>query len=489
MKKRNLLYILPLVFAVGCEPEFDDIEFNKGTADFTRTVAVGNSLTAGYQSNALSRDGQENSIPEILAKQFALVGGGEFKTPLLSGDAGMKGAGVDQGLFPQGILLPSLGLVPGTDCNQVTSVGPGLSTSPYSVNLAGALDPTGNTDQSGFFNIDKTQGQFYNNVGVSGARLIHLNFPGYAGANPYFGRFALGANQTMLEYAMNVNATFFTLFIGNNDVLGYATSGGEEGGDAITNGGTFNALYAQTVDSLMKNGAKGAVSNIPSITSIPFFNTVPANAIPVGGTNVALLNAAYANYNALVEGYRVATVISDEEAALRTISFVEGANYMITSDPNLTALTNPTNGQPVPKIRQLKAGELVTLTLPQDSLKCAGWGTQVPVPGQYILLSQEIDNINTAVNGFNTTIKTIADAKGLAYVDSNSKLKEVQSGLKFNGTNFTTEFVRGGAFSLDGVHPTTRGYVIIANTFIEAINKAYNANIPLANVNDYPNAL
>jgi len=42
MKKRNLLYILPLVFAVGCEPEFDDVDFNNGTADFSRTVAVGN---------------------------------------------------------------------------------------------------------------------------------------------------------------------------------------------------------------------------------------------------------------------------------------------------------------------------------------------------------------------------------------------------------------------------------------------------------------
>ena len=159
---------------------------------------------------------------------------------------------------------------------------------------------------------------------------------------------------------------------------------------------------------------------------------------------------------------------------------------MLTSDPNLSALTNPTNGQPVPKLRQLKAGELVTLTLPQDSLKCAGWGTQKPVPGQFVLLSHEIENIDNAVNSYNSSIKSIADAKGLAFVDANSKLKEVQSGLKFNGTTFTTEYVRGGSFSLDGVHPTTRGYAIIANTFIEAINKAYNANVPQVNVNNYP---
>jgi lysophospholipase L1-like esterase len=486
MKKRNLLYLLPLVFAVGCEPEFDEINFNNGTADFTRTVALGNSLTAGIQGYALSRVGQEYSIPEILAKQFALVGGGEFSTPLLSGEAGTKGAGVDPNRFSQGILLPSLGFVSNTDCRGTTSSGPGLSSAPYAFNLAGAIDPTGQVDASGFYNIDKTQGKYYNNVGVSGARLIHLNFPSYASANPYFGRFALGANQTMLSYAMNVNATFFTLFIGGNDVLGYATSGGDEGGDAITDAATFAALYAQTVDSLTKNGAKGAVSNIPSITSIPYFNTVPANVIQLSGPNTALLNAAYANYNALIEGYRVATVITDEEAALRTISFADGANYMLTSDPNLSALTNPTNGQPVPKLRQLKAGELVTLTLPQDSLKCAGWGTQKPVPGQFVLLSHEIENIDNAVNSYNSSIKSIADAKGLAFVDANSKLKEAQSGLKFNGTTFTTEYVKGGSFSLDGIHPSTRGYAIIANTFIEAINKAYNANVPQVNVNNYP---
>ena len=485
MKKRNLIYILPLVFAVGCEPEFDDVDFNKGSADFSKTVSLGNSLTAGYQSNALSREGQENSIPEILAKQFALVGGGEFKTPLLTGEAGTRGAGVDQGLFLQGQLLPALGLVSSTNCLGVTAAGPGLNGTPYAVNLAGALDPTGNSDASGFFNIDKTQGEYYNNVGVSGARLIHLNFPGYATANPYFGRFALGNNQTMLNYAMNVDASFFTLFIGNNDVLGYATSGGDEGGDAITDVATFTALYAQTVDSLMKNGAKGAVSNIPSITSIPYFNTVPGNIIPVSGTDVVLINLVYSQYNAGLDQVVSQNPGFAAEAERRKIRFIDGANYMVIADASLTDLT----GSNLPSIRQIKPGELVTLTIPQDSIRCAGWGSQKPVPGQYTILSHEIDKINAAVNGYNSAIKNIADAKGLAYVDANSKLKEVQSGLKFNGYNFTTEFVAGGAFSLDGVHPTTRGYVIIANTFIEAINKAYNANIPLANVNDYPNAL
>lgn len=95
---------------------------SNGNADFTRTVAIGNSLTAGYQGNALSREGQENSIPEILAKQFALAGGGEFKSPYFTGEAGERGAGISE--ISLGLLTPSLALLSGTDCNGISSIGP-----------------------------------------------------------------------------------------------------------------------------------------------------------------------------------------------------------------------------------------------------------------------------------------------------------------------------------------------------------------------------
>ena len=69
---KNLLYIIPLGLAVSCAPEFEDeITFTNGQADFTTYVAVGNSLTAGFQSGALRKVRQENSFPAILAAQFA----------------------------------------------------------------------------------------------------------------------------------------------------------------------------------------------------------------------------------------------------------------------------------------------------------------------------------------------------------------------------------------------------------------------------------
>ena len=40
----------------------------------------------------------------------------------------------------------------------------------------------------------------------------------------------------------------------------------------------------------------------------------------------------------------------------------------------------------------------------------------------------------------------------------------------------TTAFL-GGLFSLDGIHPTNTGYAILANEYIQTINRALDAEI------------
>jgi len=54
----------------------------------TKYVALGDSYAAGYSDNALFALGQEGSYANIIAKQFALSGGGEFKTPLMADNIG-----------------------------------------------------------------------------------------------------------------------------------------------------------------------------------------------------------------------------------------------------------------------------------------------------------------------------------------------------------------------------------------------------------------
>ena len=57
---------------------------------------------------------------------------------------------------------------------------------------------------------------------------------------------------------------------------------------------------------------------------------------------------------------------------------------------------------------------------------------------------------------------------------------------QYNGGVLTSDFVTGGAFSLDGVHPTARGYAFVANLAIDAINRKYTANIPMVDIGNYP---
>ncbi|MDP2722262.1 MAG: hypothetical protein Q8O72_05865 [Bacteroidales bacterium] len=455
MKIRYLFYLALLAFVVSCKPEVNEFTPSKGGADFTTYVAVGNSLTAGYADGALYKSGQSYSWANILGQQFATVGGGAFVQPVVTSEFGV---------------LPGkrkLGL--STDCLGVQSLGPVLDN--------GELDPYTN-------HVDYA----VNNLGVPGAKALHLLAPGYGNpanlaaglANPYFVRFAstTDPNITVVGQAMSMSPTFFSLWIGNNDVLGYATSGGA--GDVITDTLAFSEYYFGLIQTLTTGGAKGVVANIPGVTSTAFFTTIPSDVIdipdtPEGQGYLAILNGeqGYAPYNAFMESHGLPY----------RITFAIGPNQMVIKDPAMSFYDLPEQLQ----IRQMVDGELALLTLPQDSIKCATWGSGVPVPDQYILTKAEIDYITSSTTAFNDIIYQAALAKGLAFVDVNAIMSEVATtGVTFDGITFTNTFVTGNLFSLDGIHLTPQGNAVVANYFIDAINGQYGAQIPKVSVANYP---
>ena len=95
--------------------------------------------------------------------------------------------------------------------------------------------------------------------------------------------------------------------------------------------------------------------------------------------------------------------------------------------------------------------------------------------------------MKTATTAYNASVKSLADPYGLAFVDANTKMIELnaQSGILFDGVKYTAKFVTGGAFSLDGVHLTGRGYGIVANEFIKSINAKYKSTLPQVDPNKY----
>ena len=102
------------------------------------------------------------------------------------------------------------------------------------------------------------------------------------------------------------------------------------------------------------------------------------------------------------------------------------------------------------------------------------------------LTASETAEVKTATDAYNATILALATSNGLAFVDANAILSQVANGgLVVNGYTMTSAYVTGNSFSLDGVHPSSRGYALIANKFLEAINATYGSNFKGVNLGQY----
>lgn len=444
-------------------------ELTAGDANFSKYVSLGNSLTAGFADGALYRISQENSMPNILAGQFNLAGGGNFNQPLMSDNTGglLAGGNPLPGFGPR-LVFDGAGPVPITTLNPMANI-----TTDIVLN-----NPTGP----------------FNNMGVPGAKSFHLLAPGYGDlnglfatpptANPYFVRMASSSTTSVIADAMAQMPTFFSLWIGNNDVLGYALSGGD-GSNPITDQATFDFAYNTLITTLTSGGSQGIVANIPDVTSIPHFTTVPYNPVPLDQGTANALNQGYATYNGGLQFALTNGLLTQEEVDRRTIMFTASENNaLVLIDEDLTDLSS----FGIPSYRQATPNDL--FVLPLSSLIPQGYGTQIQLEDKWVLTPEEQAEIASATTAFNSTIENAANNAGLAFVDANTLLNQLANGgIESGDYVLTSDLVTGGAFSLDGVHPNSRGYALIANEFLKAIDATYGSNFEasgnLVNIANY----
>ncbi|RYD59517.1 MAG: hypothetical protein EOP56_01240 [Sphingobacteriales bacterium] len=427
MKKAYIIGLMACSLA-ACKPEIDQEPPSPGDLDVSRYLAIGNSATAGFRDGSLYMSGQLNSYPAILAKQFEQVGGGPFRQPLLpNGDKGYP--------MPKLLLRNVYGA-----CDTATTTVPeerGKDSAQSATNISSDVP--------------------FNNFGIPYARVIDYIRRGYGkfSSNVWANRmFRNPETATPLEEALRVQPSFYTLSLGNNDVMLYAMNGGDESPVYISDGNEFRTSYDSILTALARRNAKGVALNIPDIRTMPFFTTIPAKGLKLNASEATSLN----NY------YR------DRNIPLR---FDEGDNYFIVQESNGT-------------LRKLRDGELVLLSTPRDSIKCAKWGSLKPIPMKYILNTNEVDFILNHTANFNRIITELATAKRTPVVDIDAFLKSVQTGVRYNGVGFTATFISGGVYSLDGIHLTPRGNALMANEIIKVLNTSYSAKIPMIDVNNYP---
>ncbi|MFY7742430.1 MAG: G-D-S-L family lipolytic protein [Flavobacterium sp.] len=501
-KNLKYLFLSSFVFMACSEDVKEEViaeePLSKGSADFTKYVALGNSLTAGFSDNALFKAGQVNAYPNLMAEKFAEVGGGPFTSPLMNDNIGglLIGGTQIQGprlVFSNGAPVPLNIAVPGS-----------VPTTEIAIPLTGP----------------------FNNMGIPGAKSYHLIAPNYGNiagvptgqANPYFVRFRSTPSTTVLADALSQNPTFFSLWIGNNDVLGYATSGGTGinqlgntnpatyAANDISDPTMFNAVYNQIIEALTSDGRKGVVANIPSVTSAAFFRTVPFNPVPLDAPTSSALNAGLIGpldqiLTALGQPDRLKPLAAVSNNPLLIVD--EGLTNLgpqiqtiaaSSGNPQLVALA-PFLGAVYGQARHATKDDLVLLTTrtvigqPAGSLvpSLNAFGVSFPLQDQHVLVPTEIEFINTATTAFNNTIESAAQSKGLAFVDINAIMRELSTnGIRFDNYHMSATFGQGGVFSWDGIHITARANAYIANQFLEAIERTYGAKFSKFKPQDKP---
>ncbi len=364
---------------------------------YNKYVAVGDSLTAGYMSGGLVETFQKNSYPALIARQ---IGISDFEQPLVS--------------------------------------EPGIPALLHLVNLTPLIAPI-TTDPSQWgqplnLNLQRP----YDNLGVPGTTLGEVlnTVTDNGGMHDLILR-GLG---TQLQQAISLQPDLMTVWVGNNDILGAATSGTAVPGVTITPKDVFASEYDQLVATIKGNTQADVVLvNIPDVTSIPFVTTIPPFIInPQTGQVVTDQSGNPLTYLGQ----------SDDGSP-----FISPNSYVL-----LTASAYLAQGYGIP-------AEL--------------GGNGQPLPDTVVLTPNEVATIEEYLNYFNSVISDTAQKYGCALLDIHTIFNNIAAnGLEIGGIHLATDFLTGGFFGYDGVHPSALGYAIVANMFIDKINKAFGKNIP-----------
>jgi hypothetical protein len=374
---------------------------NGPSVNFSRYISVGNSLTAGVSNNGLYNSALDNAYPNLIAKQLQGAGGGAFVQARFSigqeNGTGYLKLGGYNGLIPI--------------INQVLDKTAYRNTSPPRLTKY-----TGDNQ----------------NLGIPFMKMAEIDSPSLID-NVFFERLLPEGNPatSYLQMVQKAQATFFTCWLGNNDLLSYASSGGTR---PITSMAVFETNTKKLLDQLTANGAKGVVANIGDITAAPTISLI-------------------SNYRPL---------------------FASSKFYVTTK----TGLREGTS-----KDLLLPPGNLSSI----DVTSLASRGTKItePWPDNEVLDTDEQLILANATKEFNNLLKQEASTRNLAFMDAYAFMEKLRNNIDFNGDVVNTAFLTGGIFSLDGAHLTPKGYAFTANEFLKAINEKYKTNLPLLDTKLY----
>jgi lysophospholipase L1-like esterase len=430
-----------------------------GNSTVTKYVSVGNSLTAGYQSAGLYKSAQLYSYPNLIAQQLAKAGAtiGTFEQPYWP-DPGipdpLTGKASRYIIYGWSGTTPEIGpigeaLTAAAPENAATVLRPYDNLGIPGIPLAGFLDTTGT----------------YQSSPLGPGAILRWANPG----SPF--------PKSVFLQAAALHPDLVTFWLGANDVLGFAITGGTSP-TAPTDPTTFGYLYGQALDALRNAlpNVKIVVANIPNVTSVPFFTTVN----PLLAPNIPSGLAIYYQKHLIPGSATASTRLTETNAPLITLKGQAYAALLGQPTGQFWRDAAASLGAPLSAVLAAQGATL-------DTTKPFGFHPQNPWPDALILDADEIASATNAVNSFNSIIASAAASHGAAMVDFNGFFNNIKAnGIVISGEKYTADYISGDIFSLDGIHPSDRGYGLVANEYIKVINASFKMNVPLVNISALP---
>ena len=485
-----LIGFFVLILSAGfsaCKYEFPApaVDYRAGNIDLTTFISVGDDYLSGFMDGALYDAGQQNSIAAIMAKNFEKAGLQSFHQADINALNGYNEYASDQGhLYGKYILV-----YPDDQAREPDIVTtPGDPVKPY----------TGDKDSLDDFVIPFM-------------KIYEIDDPGLD-LNKYYHRIASNPSaSTLLSQVDRSGATFFVLWMGMSDILGYATSGGS--GDSLpvdlsnikqqdlTPPGLFEEKLDLIVSTLLKKpGSKGIILTLPAFDDFPYFYYYPYNFIKLPGPKLPLAVATYSQFNEAVSLNN--QNLSNPKRPYISFNDNGATPYpqpVVVSDTSLPDAYYP-DGRPLEKIRQLNPNEMVLMGLPRKLLEY-GLGSLIPLPEKYYLKEPVIKAIRSRVQAFNEIILRKAGEypDRLQVVDISESIHAIAETGKLNGwgrpASFDVQYIDGvplngrlglnSIFSLDGLHLNQRGNAYIANEIMRSANRFFQCTLPAVDVNNY----
>jgi len=299
-------------------------------------------------------------------------------------------------------------------------------------NHCGALDPIPAFDWKDAepgWSLLPIAGTIIHNLGVPMLRLEDTDQDVVCQANPFFRRINTPGASQYEELVQAQDISFFTLWIGLEDMLAYGLRGGK--GPVPADEDVFEAHLNRLILAATDSGrSQGIIGTLPDITRFPYFAA------------------------------QMAWKPSPENCYVQKPLYIQ----------DFTGEVRPA----LPGDRILLAARAFM------EVDNRGLSPQSPIPDSLVLDQHEVLLIQRLTTAYNARIDSLvqrynaaAPAPCLAIADLHSWFEEVYQGITEDGLQISGSYLIGGVFAADGLYLTPRGNALVANQFIGAINTFY----------------